>query len=96
MKRTTIFLPEALERDLQAYARRERKPVAWVVREAVAQYVVERRPAARVPSFAAIGASDRTDTAERHEQLLWTEPHDDAPVAPSRRTVRKVRKTRRR
>ena len=39
MKRTTIFIPETLERDLQLYARRAGRPVASVVREAVEQYL---------------------------------------------------------
>ena len=37
MKRTTIFLPEPLERQLQLFARRHDLPVAAVVREAVDQ-----------------------------------------------------------
>ena len=74
MKRTTIFVPEPLERDLQLYARSERKPVAWVVREALAEYLGARRPASALPSFAGIGASGRADIAERHEELLWSEP----------------------
>ena len=79
MKRTTIFVPEPLERDLQLYARRERRPVASVVREALAEYLAARRPTAALPSFTAAGDSGRSDIAERHEELLWTEPHGDLP-----------------
>ena len=43
MKRTTIFVPETLERDLQLYAKREGKAVAAVVREAVAEYLAAGR-----------------------------------------------------
>ena len=78
MKRTTIFVPEPLERDMQLYARRHRKPVAWVVREALAEYLTSRRPAT-LPSFTGIGHSGQKDIAERHEDLLWTDPHGDPP-----------------
>jgi len=81
MKRTTIFLPEALERELQGLARRERKPVAWFVREALAAYVASQRGAARLPSFAAIAEGADSDVAERHEALLWTEPHGNDPAS---------------
>jgi hypothetical protein len=88
MKRTTIFVPESLERDLQLYAQREQKPVASVVREALAEYLATRLPTAALPSFTGIGQSGRTDTASRHEELLWRDPHTDAPPpsrVPSRR-----------
>ena len=71
MKRTTIFVPEALERDLQLYAQHAGKPTAAVVREALAAYIAQRRPATQLPSFAAAFDSGRTDTAERHEDLLF-------------------------
>jgi len=98
MKRTTIFVPEPLERDLQLYARQEGKPVASVVREALAEYLAARRDAAAaLPSFVGIGESGRTDVAELHEQLLWHDPHGDpAPPAraPSRRPRPRARKGR--
>lgn len=70
MKRTTIFIPETLERDLQLYARRAGRPVASVVREAVEQYLTSAE-AARLPSFVGVGASGRADIADRHEELLF-------------------------
>jgi len=83
MKRTTIFLDEALEYDLKALARRRGQPVAAVVREAVAEYVVAAKQAGATSlSFVAAGASGHDDTAERHEDLLWQEaatPHQEAP-----------------
>lgn len=82
MKRTTIFVPEPLERDLQLYARSERKPVAAVVREAIAEYLAERRPASALPSFVGVGRSGRSDIADRHEELLWTAPHGRPRAAP--------------
>jgi predicted transcriptional regulator len=99
MKRTTIFLPEALERDLQGLARREGKPIAWFVREALATYVASQRRAARLPSFAAVGAGNASDTAQRHEELLWTGAHGtstrpDAAPAPAPETARPPRAAR--
>lgn len=77
MKRTTIFVPESLERDLQLYARREGKPAAAVVREAIAEYIANGRSGRKLPSFAAAYDSGHTDTAERHEALLFARlsPH---------------------
>jgi predicted transcriptional regulator len=91
MKRTTIFLPEGLERDLQGLARRERKPLAWCVREALARYVASQRHAARLPSFAGVGAGEASDTAERHEELLWTAAHETPlPPVPAAATAAKA------
>lgn len=80
MRRTTIFLPEELDGDLEALARRTGKPLAGLVREALVEYVVKaRRESARLPSFVGIEASGRDDIAERQEELLWKDPHGDAP-----------------
>jgi len=74
MKRTTIFLDEAVERDLQALARQQARPVASLVREAVAAYIATHQPEAGArPGFIAIGSSGRSDVAEQHEELLWKE-----------------------
>ncbi len=68
MKRTTLFIDEALERDLQSIARQEKRAVASVVREALATYVASREPAdTPALSFIGAGASGHSDTAERHE-----------------------------
>ena len=96
MKRTTIFVPEALERDLQLYARREGKPTAAVVREALAAYIADKQPAPVLPSFAAAFDSGFTDTAERHDDLIFAKlsPHGDRPArraATRRKTARKRR-----
>jgi predicted transcriptional regulator len=79
MKRTTIFVPEALERDLQLHASREGKPTAAIVREALGEYIARRQPGA-LPSFAGAFASGRSDTVEQHEELLFAAltPHGDA------------------
>lgn len=86
MKRTTIFLPEALERELRGLSRREGKPVAWFVREALTTFVASRRQAPRLPSFVGAGRSGATDVAGRHEALLWRDPHHEgARLRRSRR-----------
>jgi hypothetical protein len=95
VKRTTIFVPEALERDLQLYARRAGKPTAAVVREALASYIAQKSFPDRLPSFAAAFDSGRPDTAERHEDLLFkhVSPHGDGePVRhPRRRASARMR-----
>lgn len=88
MKRTTIFIDEQIERELQGLARRKQWPVAAVVREAIQAYVVsETRQPLPVPGFVGTGRSGRTDIAERHEELLWKDPHDGSQppsVKPTR------------
>lgn len=91
MKRTTIFVDESLERELQAIAAREQRPVASLVREAIAAYVAAR-PGVQRLSFESAGRSGRSDVASRHEDLLWREPHG----SPKRsRPVRQTRRPRR-
>ena len=88
MKRTTVFLPEALERELQLCARQEGRPTASLVREALAEYVARHRPTADLPAFVAAFASGRTDTADRHEDLVFRTltPHDGTgDLAPASR-----------
>jgi predicted transcriptional regulator len=84
MKRTTIFIDEALERDLRALARRRGRPVAGMVREAIATYVsAAQEEGARLPRFAAVGRSGRRDVAERHESLLFQEIASARGAAPA-------------
>ena len=94
MKRTTIFVPEGLERDLQLYARREGKPTAAIVREALAAYIAGR-PAADLPSFTGAFDSAHADTAERQDELIFRSlaPHGDTVQAKTKR-VRRRRTTR--
>jgi hypothetical protein len=93
MKRTTIFIPETLERDLQLYARRARKAVASVVREAVEQYLTNAQATGVLPSFAGVGASGRRDIADCHEAILSDElqPHDDGVAVQASRYARPTR-----
>jgi predicted transcriptional regulator len=88
MKRTTIFIDEAMERDLHALAQRKRAPVSALVREALRRYLAEEHRRQKFSlRFLAAGRSGRKDIAERHEQLLWRDlkPHDTLPVTKGRR-----------
>jgi hypothetical protein len=93
MKRTTIFVPESLERDLQLYAKREGRPAAAVVREAIAEYIGGGRSPVKLPSFTGAFAGTHTDTAERHEELLFKAL---TPHGPAAGTAKKTKKARRR
>lgn len=79
MKRTTIFIDEAIERDLRAIAERDSRPVSGLVREALGTYVARRRKEGPKLGFVAFGRSGRRDTSELHEELLW---HDPGGVSP--------------
>ena len=98
MKRTTIFVPETLERDLQLCARRQGKSAAALVREAVADYISRTRPVGRLPAFTGAFDSGRSDIAERHEELLFDSltPHDEAPVRRAQSRAKGPSKTPRR
>jgi predicted transcriptional regulator len=89
MKRTTIFIDEAVEQDLRLLARRRARPMAALVREALATYVTEhRRTSSDLPAFVAADGSGHRDTAEHHEDILFEDlqPHPPAvPVAKRRR-----------
>lgn len=91
MKRTTVFVDPALEKHVQAIAERRRVTFASVVREALVAYVSSQEGAAQL-SFIGAGASGRRDTAERHEELLWSQPHAGRST-PSPRSAKR-RKTR--
>ena len=60
-------------------AREEGRPTASLVREALAEYVARHRPTPDLPAFVAAFASGRTDTADRHEDLVFRTltPHDE-------------------
>jgi len=94
MKRTTVFLDERLESDLHALARRQKRPMASIVREALDGYV-SREVRRKGPElrFTGIGASGRSDTAERHEELLFEKlsAHGEGKPDSSRSTARKKR-----
>lgn len=85
MKRTTIFIPEALERRLQQFALRENKSAASVVREALSSHLDSKlAPFTLPPTF----DSGRSDIATRFEELLF----QDFDVHAGARPIRASRK----
>ena len=87
MKRTTVFIDEALESDLKALASSADVPVASLVREALAEYVARRQEApAPAVRFLGSGRSGRRDVAERSEEIVFAElePHGSRRTAPRR------------
>lgn len=76
VERTTVFLDPELLTKAKRFARRHGKSFAQVVREAVASYVAEEDTmSTRLPSVTGRFASGRSDTSERVDELLWTDPH---------------------
>ena len=71
MKRTTIFADDALIKEFKDLSKEENRSVAEMVREAMEQYVRQRRQKKKKLSFIGIGASGRHDVSEKHEELLW-------------------------
>ncbi len=86
MKRTTIFLPEQVEKDLHHYARLDNRPTASLVREALEDYVAKRSTPQSLPSFAGQFASGHRDTAENHDDVLFKTltPHGLEPKASTK------------
>lgn len=85
MKRTTIFLPEPLERQLQSFARRESKPVAAVVREALTKHLdTQPHTPPRLPKTFDSG---RSDISSRLDAFVFKglQPHGDPSPAKRRR-----------
>lgn len=68
MKRTTIYLEPELEVLLKLEVLRQKRPMAKIVREAVAAYVT--REPRQAPPGAGAFASGRADTAARAEEVL--------------------------
>ncbi len=82
MKRTTVFLDEAAERDLRLLAERKGVAAASVLREAIDRYLGEERRKTRRPlRFLAAGRSGTRKTAQREEDFVFRdlEPHGAAP-----------------
>ena len=97
MKRTTIFVDEQIERELHAIAVRKARPVAAVVREALGRYLAEeKRKEGFAIGFVAVGRSGHGDTAEIHEELLWSnlDPHRGRHLRRGRNALAKPRPAR--
>ena len=76
MKRTTVFLEDAILKRIKRLAAKEGKSFAAVVREALVAYAVDPgRVSRRVPAVAGQFASGHSDTADRVDELLWQDPH---------------------
>jgi hypothetical protein len=91
MNRTTLFLDEGTNRELQLLAQRQKRPVAALVREALGRYLDEaKRGKGLHLRFVAAGRSGHSDTARRSEELPWgdLQPHPADP-RPQRRTRRR-------
>lgn len=52
MKRLTVTLPDALADDFLEEVRRQRRPISWVMRDAVRVYLQDRKVAG-TPEFSA-------------------------------------------
>ena len=68
MKRTTIFLDKDLEIGLKLEAMRSGRPQAAVIREALDEYLKQRRPG--LPEGMGMYDSGLTDVAERFDEYL--------------------------
>jgi metal-responsive CopG/Arc/MetJ family transcriptional regulator len=69
MRRTTVFLPEDLERQLHAAARLTHRPQSELVREALTRYLQELRP--RRPRSIGLGVSrDSAVTSENAKEWV--------------------------
>ncbi len=71
MKRTTIFADENLIRELKEISQEENKSMAETVREAIENYILQKKGKKKKLSFVGIGDSGRKNISEIHEELLW-------------------------
>ena len=77
MKRTTISLPDDMASALSREARRRRRSVSEVAREALASHLGLLADTPREIPFAALGGSGHSTTAQDIEELLareWDDP----------------------
>ena len=74
MKRTTIFAEEELFKEIKDISKEENRSLADVIREAMENYINQKRQKKKRLSFIGIGNSGRKDIAENHEELLWKKP----------------------
>lgn len=78
MKRTTLFIDEAVDHELHAVARRKGVPVSALVRESLTRYLTEqKRRHTFALRFLGRGHSGQKDIAEHHEELLWRDLPSD-------------------
>jgi hypothetical protein len=88
MKRTTLYLDPDLEVLLKLEVRRQKRPMAAIVREAVQAYVT--REPRQAPPGAGAWSSGHADTADRAEAILTDtgfgagRPEAHGPASPKR------------
>ena len=70
MKRTTVYLDEATDLKLTQLARRQSRPKAELIREALEAYVERQTEPRRLPRSVGMGRSGVPDLAERDEEIL--------------------------
>lgn len=75
MKRTSLFVDSKLLVRAQQYAQKHGMSFAMVVREALTAYITARPQVTSLPSFAGKFASGATDTSDKTDQFLWSDPH---------------------
>jgi hypothetical protein len=69
LTKTTVYLPAGVYRSLKALARRQARPAAELLREAVSEYA-RRHDRARKPASLGAGRSGHPNLSERAEELL--------------------------
>jgi hypothetical protein len=78
MLRTTVYLDEKTEANLKVLARRQGRPKAELIREALENYVAKARSKLEVELPPGVGrySSSRDDVSERADVLLWVDRSD--------------------
>lgn len=71
MRRTTIFADDNLINEIKEISKEEHRSVAEIVREAMQNYIKQKRYKKKKLSFIGIGDSGRRNISEKHEELLW-------------------------
>lgn len=68
MEKTTVYIPEGVQRDLRQMARREGRPQAALVRQALEEYLEK----AGRPSLRSVGAGEDRELSARDTEA-WLE-----------------------
>jgi hypothetical protein len=71
MKRTTIYLEPELESRLKRETRRQKRPMAEIIREALRRYIGEE-PAPQPPGAGAFASGRKDTAADTHAALAKT------------------------
>jgi hypothetical protein len=72
MRRTSILVDPRVMTELERIARREGRPTAHLIREAMERYVTDQRQPRELPGFVGIGRGPG-DVAEHAEEILERE-----------------------